>query len=354
MSEQSVSNQKGEIEFRRKLYEQQVEGKQVFTDEYDRVGIEEVLEERMRAAAANVSELQERGIPISPYLEIGAERCQRSLVMENDFGASGAAVDISFDMLKGAEYYGEKFERRNIPLRVCCDANRLPFLSNAVPFVFCYETLHHFPDPTPIISEIHRVLAPGGFFFFGEEPYKKSLHANLYEGKKIYSEGSRKRSTLKKFLDYFFSKQRCNEVEHGILENHEIPLRVWRRALGPFEKSDVTLRSLKRLHADLTDQRPNVKYLLAALFGGEISGLCRKGGEAVATDTAIAMMLACPSCFQEGHESSLLQEDEWSSCSRCERRFPTREGVLFLLPEEKLRELYPDVCDTFGSSEKTR
>lgn len=61
---------------------------------------------------------------------------------------------------------------RSCPLRLCCDANRLPLRSDAVPFVFCYEFLHHFPELTPVIRKIHRILA-GGTFFFSEEPYHR-------------------------------------------------------------------------------------------------------------------------------------------------------------------------------------
>ena len=43
-------------------------------------------------------------------------------VMENDLGAAGAAVDISFDMLRSGAHYAKVFKRPNVPLRVCCDA----------------------------------------------------------------------------------------------------------------------------------------------------------------------------------------------------------------------------------------
>ena len=72
----------------------------LFEDEYDKEGIEEVMLSRMKKTLEQMAELKNTGTEISPYVEIGAERCQRSLVMENDLNANGAAVDISFDMLK--------------------------------------------------------------------------------------------------------------------------------------------------------------------------------------------------------------------------------------------------------------
>jgi hypothetical protein len=105
MAQQSVKTQKGEIEFRKKLFRQQIDGEHLFDDEYDAKGIEKILAERMKKTYEQMTLLKGRGVALSPYLEIGAERCQRSLVMENDLDASGVAVDISYDMLKSCDYY---------------------------------------------------------------------------------------------------------------------------------------------------------------------------------------------------------------------------------------------------------
>lgn len=173
MGTQSLKSKKGEIQFRKKVSEQQVDGKHIFRDELDSKNIEGVLLNRMKETYKHVSLLKRNGITVSPYLELGAERCQRSLVMENDLGASGAAVDISFYSLKSCDHYRSVFKKSKMPLRICCDAYNLPFMAGSIPFAFCYETLHHFPDPTPIVKEIHRVLSPGGHFFFDEEPFAR-------------------------------------------------------------------------------------------------------------------------------------------------------------------------------------
>jgi SAM-dependent methyltransferase len=120
----------------------------------------------MADTAQAMERLRKRGVALSPYLELGAERGQRALVLENDFGARGAAVDLSLDMLRSTAHYGEVFHKPRMPERICCDAHTLPFRTGSLPFVFCYEFLHHFPTPAPVVKEIHRVLAPGGWFFF--------------------------------------------------------------------------------------------------------------------------------------------------------------------------------------------
>jgi len=342
MKSQQLESQLGEIAFRKKLVRQQVEGAQLFNDEFDQKGIEAILKQRMQKTFEQITALREKGIPVSPYLEIGAERGQRSLVMENDAGATGAAVDLSYDMLKSCEYYQKVFNKKKMPARICCDANYLPLASNSMPFVFCYETLRHFPDPTPIIKEIHRVLAPGGCFFFDEEPYRRVLHLDLYESKKIYSAEYQNAGLPRKMLDFFFAKRSCNETEHGIIENDEIPLQTWKRALSVFDNKDIVLQSLKNhLHAELFSPNNYLKYFGAYLFGGNISGACRKSGVSTNAVKTVQDALICPSCLRDGLEISLTTSG--CLCRRCNKPFPLFNGVVFLLPDDKLNKLYPEV-----------
>src|SRR4030042_1323048 len=126
MTQQTLDNQRGEVAFRRKLVEQQIQGKTHFEDEFDREGIEAIMLERMETTRQQIEAIRSGGAPVSPYVEIGAERGQRSLVMENEIGATGAAVDLSLDMLQSCDYYRERFKRSAIPLRVCADLYLTP------------------------------------------------------------------------------------------------------------------------------------------------------------------------------------------------------------------------------------
>jgi ubiquinone/menaquinone biosynthesis C-methylase UbiE/uncharacterized protein YbaR (Trm112 family) len=341
--QQSSDAQKGEITFRKKLVQQQVEGTQVFNDEFDAKGIEQILSDRMKETKSRMTQLKESGIKISPYIEIGAERGQRSIVMENDMNASGAAVDISFDMLKSCEHYAKMFNKKYLPLRVCCDANTLPFLSNSLPFVFCYETLHHFPDPAPIIIEMHRVLMPGGVFFFDEEPYKKILHLNLYKAKKKYSDEYLSANIFKKLMDYFLADEICNETEHGVIENEQISIGKWNKALALFDKKEIELTSMKVIRTGLSGIRKMLLYPLVYLLGGVISGTCRKSGGGVAGGKDIMECLACPSCLESGQSSKLTQTGDGFTCSKGLHKFPVIDGVAFLFTDSKFKELYPEL-----------
>jgi ubiquinone/menaquinone biosynthesis C-methylase UbiE/uncharacterized protein YbaR (Trm112 family) len=348
VKKQLVDNQRGEIAFREKLVQQQVGGKPILDDEQDAEGIEKMLDDRMKKTFNRMTALREDGVAISPYAEIGAERCQRALVMENDLGATGAAIDISYHMLRSCDHYKEVFDKDKVPLRICCDANSLPFRTDSVPFVFCYETLHHFPDPTPITREIYRVVSPGGHFLFDEEPYKRILHINLYKRNRVNPKESLRRAKLRKIFDYFLSKETSNEIEHNIIENNDISLRIWKQALSLFEWKRVELQSMKVINSELFKPRQYTKFLLAGLFGGGISGICRKSGVSTKRDVYIRDLLVCPSCIENGCESKINQRNVSFSCSRCGSEFPIVDGVAFLFSRNKLKELYPGISQQLG------
>jgi SAM-dependent methyltransferase len=352
MDRQQISHQKGEIEFRRKLLRQQVEGERVLSDEYEGSEGEKILKGRMNETLAGMNRLREAGIPLSPYLEIGAERGQRSLVMENDMSATGAAADISADMLLSCDHYGALFNMPRIPMRVCCDVNNLPFRSNSLPFVFCYETLHHFPSPTPIVAELYRVICPGGYFWFDDEPYRRVLHWNLYDGAKAYSQEARKRGVVRRAFDRLFTTMTCNEVEHGVIENHEIPIAEWKNALSPFSSRDVWLQPSARLNfrARLYNPFPFLKYWVAYLMGGRIAGLCQKQPGSPPEKASIFETLICPSCRIAGKETPLCQKDSCFVCSECLRRYPVVDGVVYLFEYTKFNDLYPEIFQSLRSN----
>ena len=228
-------------------------------------------------------------------------------------------------------------------MRICCDIYNLPFMTNSIPFIFCYETLHHFPEPGPVLQQINRVLMPGGYFYLDEEPYKVMLHVNLYNGNKIYSEEALKSSRWRQIVDFFFARPSCNEIEHGIIENHQISIQAWKQALGLFGEVRLKLNSMRDIEVDLSGPHNALTYLVAKMFGGRISGICRKNGKLENKPARIEDLLICPGCLEKGEESTLIKENSVFTCGRCSAKYPIVDGVIFLFSRAKFEELYPEI-----------
>lgn len=344
VKKQKLDNKIGEIDFRKKLAFQQTGGEKVLEDEFSQQEIEKMLLERMETTKKQIQMLKDKGVLMTPYLELGAERGQRALVMENDFSFNGSAVDISYDMLLTCSHYAQRFNKNKVPLRVCCDAYNLPFLSNSLPFVFCYETLHHFPDATPIVKEAHRVLTPGGYFFFAEEPCRGFFQLKLFRNKnRIYSEKSLKRGFFKRVIEHFFYQPSCNEVDHNIIENDKISVISWRKALSIFRVNEVELETANSLvETELFHPKSYIRFLLASLIGGGVKGLCKKEGELEKNKINQNYdVFRCPDCAQEGKEFKLQANSKFYLCPICGREFPIINDVIFLFSENEFKKLYP-------------
>ena len=348
MKQQTIDNLRGEIEFRKKLAKQHVTGEIFLPDYYKKEDLDRILLERVTTTAKRMSVLKEQGVELSPFIEFGAERCQRSLVLANDFNANGIAVDISFHQLKTAEHYANLFHRPKIPLRVCCDANRLPFKNSSFNFAFCYEFLHHFPTPKPIIREISRLLA-NGVFFFDEEPFKRPKMVLYKQKNKVYSESRRKKNIIVQLIEHFISEVSCEECEHGIIENDKISIREWREALSVFEDKKMHITCLGRRIQSELGKRVKIKNLPILFLGGWIEGVCRKReGEVADKISDLKDMLTCPDCMigtdakEVIDQPSLIRQANHLICELCNSSFPVIDDVFLLLPSGLRKQLYPE------------
>ena len=349
---QSLRNLKGEIDFRAKLARQHVRGEIVLPDYYAKEEHDRILLERVKATGEKMTELASLGVQFSPFLELGAERGQRSLVLTNDFRAVGVAADISYHQLGTLDHFSRLFRREKLPTRICCDANHLPFRSNSFPFIFCYGFLHHFPSLEPVMGEIYRVLGDG-HLYFDEEPFKRVLRVRLYRQKdSIYSQATLKKSKYRRLIESFISEPSSDEVEHGIIENEGIALPEWRSALSRFHERDVELVSLANVRSKLGD-RLRVNNAANLLLGGKISGLCRKRTRAQRPSTDILDLLACPDCTARNSKDlvespPLVRLAGGFRCPQCGADYPEREGIILLLPRTELEELYPALVTPGG------
>ncbi|HLO17855.1 MAG TPA: class I SAM-dependent methyltransferase [Anaerolineales bacterium] len=348
---QTIQNLKGEVEFREKLSRQHVLGESRLPDYYQKEQHDQILLQRMHDTRQKMEQLKNQGVGLSPFLELGAERGQRSLVLANDFNATGIAIDISYHQLKTMDHFSKLFHKERMPVRICCDANHLPFRNNSFPFVFCYEFLHHFPALKPVLSEVFRVLSDG-YFFFDEEPFKRWLKVVLYkQDDKIYSERARRKNKYLTFFESFISEAPCDETEYGIIENNKISLAEWLEALSSFSERDLVLASVYHLSSKI-EQKLNLRNIPNLLLGGQITGLCGKVSAAEAHEgTDLFERLGCPDCKIPAWDGSfdrpaLIKLASGFKCPQCEFTYPCQDDIIFLLPRNELQQLYPEVWST--------
>jgi len=353
MTYQSIKNKIAEVTYREKIAKQQLDKKIFYPHERTFKDMLEELKRRANKTVLDFIKLKKRGIDFSYYLEIGAENCERAMVLDSKFKPKGVASDISLPSLKAAGGFTKLLGFRKTPKRLVCDTYHLPYKNNSLPFVFCYQTLHHFPDPKPVIDEIHRVLAPGGYFFFDEEPVKQILNLNLW----------RRPTCLRpweKFLKYtgilpFVSRIGKTEVDHGILEE-VFSLETWERALLIFDRVEATIKPFPKGPASKITKtkrgwlKPQfLTFLLVAWWGGGITAICQKKGIMTKTKENPTEKLACPTClsYKKTAQKALLitlrKNKNKYVCTVCKTSYPIKNSIPLVLPKEELQLIYSDI-----------
>jgi SAM-dependent methyltransferase/uncharacterized protein YbaR (Trm112 family) len=318
------------------------------------------LEENQRRKAVLASLSAFLGEPfretLTPYLEIGANAGHTSLVLANDFGADGFALDISEDSLRHGYALMDRWNVSRGPMRIAGDALRLPFRNNSLRFVMACQMLSQFMDIEAVFLEVKRVLMPGGVFFFCEEPMRRLLTLRLWRApyyeqmkpweRRLWDWG------LLPFLvrDVIGAGQ---EESFGIRQNHTMYLNDWRRLLerhfvqrdyrlfvperGPWEKAAKV--AAVRLDPYRSDWRA------AGLLGGTLAAAGRKEGRPNPSETPLERLLSCPDC---GADLG-MDADRSLQCAACGYTASLTDGVYNLLPSATRAELYPgdraDIAD---------
>ena len=347
MRSQPISSKLAEVSYRSKIANQHLGSQLTFSQEPNARQFQQILQKRLQKATKTFSQLRKRNITLSPFLEIGAEYALASSLLASKFAASGFATDISFHSLAKTKEFAQKFNFQKVPQVICADATNLPLKSNSFPFVFIYETLHHFPDPKPVLAEIYRVLAPGGVCLVGGDPIAQTIQIKIW----------RRPTNLRlweKILKFtlilpFISHIGKTEVEHGILEE-AFSLKVWQKSLSIFEKVETTIetpvgiiaQSYKSAQRNWLMPNPATKIAIA-LFGGGLRAFCfklpnRKGPP---PPKNLLDLLVCPNCLANlRREISLSKVGVGFACPTCQISYKKYQQVPILLEPKLTKLLY--------------
>lgn len=116
---------------------------------------------RFTDAIEMIEDSSEATIPRGGQLiDVGCGTGNGLLIFHERFGISGTGVDVSNGMLDIAR---AKLRERNLPIELHqFDAECLPFEDNQFDAGISFEVLEHTPDPARLLSELARVVKPGG------------------------------------------------------------------------------------------------------------------------------------------------------------------------------------------------
>ncbi len=282
---------------------------------------------------------------LSPFLEVGANAGHTSYLLANDFAAEGFALDLSADALRHGQFLRTAWDLKRSPLLTAGDATRLPFRDNSLAFVMTFQTLSQFQDMETVIREVHRVLAPGGVYYFAEEPVRRKLSLRLHRApypermkpweKRLYENG------LLDFIamDVIGAHQ---EESFGIRQNHRYGLREWSEMLYRyFEELRLITFPRQRgwsnqfVMSALRMLPGNAEPRIASALGATLAAFCRKPGR-LPESLPLKDALACPDCG-----AALPFEEQALLCPACGYRASNDGGVFNLLSTALKAELYP-------------
>ncbi len=340
---QTLESKRGEVNFRRKLAKQFMGQGQFYPGEPSAKEYLEIVRETLRNYRRYFEQLRQAGVELGPFLEIGAGVGQAGMLLCSEFGVKGFSSDLSAETIELSAEYRKRLGFKKTPIFISCDGYNLPFRSNSLALVFCFQTLHHLPDPKPVLEEVQRVLVPGGYFYFNNEPiaqrfnlnlWRRDLHLNWFE--KVL------KATI---ILHFLSRIGKSEVENQILEE-TFDLKVWERALDGFEDAEISLIAfpfgpksiqLKRLRKGWL-QPIWFKRIVLGIMGGGIGGWGQKKGQFKPTSVdKLFNLLACPNCRSKPKHKL---EGQNLVCRICKTEYRPVNKVYRLFSKAQAQQLY--------------
>jgi SAM-dependent methyltransferase len=100
-----------------------------------------------------------------PWLELGGETCFASAIWKSLHPNEWAvASDVSPNSLRFAAQPLSQWFPHAPDAFIAMDAENIPFADATFGSIFALTMMHHLPHPEQMLTEVHRVLRPGGTF----------------------------------------------------------------------------------------------------------------------------------------------------------------------------------------------
>ena len=144
-----------------------------------------------------------------------AELCRGKKVLDaasgegygSDILAAAAAMVTGLDICREAvEAASAKYTKTNLKF-VCGDAHAMPFPDGSFDCAVSFETIEHLDDPEKLVSEIRRVLTPGGFVILSspnKTPFDRRNHCE--NGENVYHKHEMECGELVELMKRFFPR----------------------------------------------------------------------------------------------------------------------------------------------------
>ena len=150
------------------------------TGEFTVESYDKMMRGLMKKGYLDTSKLIEAGITSGNALEVGPGPGYLGidwLTKTNNTFLKG--LDLSADMITVAQRNAKEFHVDNRAEYVLGDAKHMLFHDEALDAVFSNGSLHEWSDPKAVLSEICRVLKPGGVYYISDLRRDITLFARL-------------------------------------------------------------------------------------------------------------------------------------------------------------------------------
>lgn len=125
---------------------------------------------------------------IRSLLDYSSSLGHRPLVLLIGGGAAGEGMQEFFDSQAIDLVSFDIYDSPNVQL--IADAHELPFDENTFDLVIIQAVLEHVLEPQTVVSQIHKVLKPGGWVY-AETPFMQQVHEGAYDFTRFSERGHR-------------------------------------------------------------------------------------------------------------------------------------------------------------------